>query len=147
MSIITVSSKNLGVAATQHAIGDAVGGPIPLFIDATQGTIRHVTLKDTNGATNSTSTYDVIFFRTQPAAATITDDSALVLSTDIANVIDSVSLAGMVVDSTQGFVATECDIDFDLKADGDRYLWAAIRANVASTFLINGVTLEVSVKV
>jgi hypothetical protein len=113
------------------AAGDAVGGKQTLTsaVHGTSGIARldGLTVIDKG---NQKSVLDIVFFESDPTAATITNNAAFVFSTDISKVIGRVQVAAADYQTINGIAVAQVPLTtlppVVLKANGSTSLFAAV---------------------
>lgn len=151
MSVITSITSSAKYTAAQtvtassaYTSGDAVGGKISLTGVRSNGSIQRVVLRDEAGATNVETNYTLYLFDADPSAATITNKTTFVFSTDLAKCIAAIDIAGSKVDATGGIYDMQnMDIDFVLASSGTT-LYGALVVTGTPTF---GSTSDISLDV
>jgi hypothetical protein len=122
------------ITTTPYSVGDSVGPAQTLTGALTpngSGLLESLVLLDKS---NQKVALDVLIFESSPAAATITDNSAFVFSTDDLKVIARVSIAtGDYVTVASEAVAVKSNLRTSLKSSGGNNLYAAVIASTGST--------------
>lgn len=126
-------------ASPDYSIGDAVGGKQTLTSAArtSGGTVILESIQVIDKAAQN-GALEILIFDSDPSAATITDNSAFVFSTDISKLVARISVAtsDYVTINTIG-IATLKGLGIAIKANGSANLYAAIvtpaALNLAST--------------
>lgn len=123
-------------ATPDYSAGDAVGGKQTLTSAArTSGgkvILQSLTVIDVS---NQKKDITILFFDSDPAAATITDNAAFAFSTDISKVVGRVNIADTDYETVNGkAIACLKGIGLEMKCSGSANLYAAVIATEA----ING---------
>ncbi len=130
-------SPIITVDSAAYAAGDCVGGKLTLTgamrVSGGTGILQNITVID---ASNIKPALEIILFNSNPSAATLTDNAAIVFSTDVSKIITRISVATADY-TTVGNVAIADvrNIGEIVKASGSADLFAALVATGAPDFV------------
>lgn len=120
-------------ASPDYSAGDAVGG-IQTLTSAARTSGGKVSLESLTvvDKANQKKAITVLFFDSNPAAATVTDNSAFAFSTDIAKLVGKVNVAAADYETVDSIgIACLKNIGLKMKASGSANLYAVVIAGEA----------------
>lgn len=124
------------VSTDPYADDDCIGGKLTLTdamrISGGSGTLKRIIVTD---SADLKATLDIIIFNANPTAATLTDQSAVDLSTDISKVISHINIDTTKYTSFAGVAIADVDVDRGVEAVGSANLYAAVVATGAHDYV------------
>lgn len=129
-------SPTITVDTAAYSIGDSIGGKLTLTsaVASSGGTgiLQNITVVD---ASNIKPALEILIFNADPTAATLTDQAAIALSTDVSKVIDRITINTSDYVTVAGIAIAKVNIGDVIQAVGSANLYAAINAVAAHDFV------------
>jgi hypothetical protein len=136
-----IVTPTITVSTDAYEAGDCVGGKITLTdamrVSGGTGFLQYLHIIDSS---NIKPAFDILIFNSNPTAATLTDQSAMALSTDISKVIHHIPVytsdyTSVKVDGAYEAMAN-ININKVVEAVGSANLYAALNAVAAHDFVV-----------
>jgi len=131
-----IVSPSITVDTDAYTPGDCVGGKITLTdamrVSGGSGVLQSLTVID---ASNTKPYLEVLIFNDDPTAATLTDQAAIALSTDVSKVIHRIPIYTSDYTTVAGVAMADINISKVVEAVGSKNLYLAIAATGAHDFV------------
>ncbi len=122
-----IVSPTITVDTDAYEAGDCVGGKITLTdamrVSGGSGVLQSLTVID---ASNTKPYLEVLIFNDDPTAATLTDQAAIALSTDVSKVIHRIPIYTSDYTTVAGVAMADINISKVVEAVGSKNLYACI---------------------
>ncbi len=123
------------VSADAYAAGKCVGGKLTLTdavrVSGGSGVLQNITVLD---ASATEPAFEILIFNADPTAATLTDQAAIALSTDVAKVIHRIPVYTSDYTTVAGVSIADVNVGKVVQAVGSDNLYACIAATAAHDF-------------
>ena len=130
-----IVSPSITVDTDAYTPGDCVGGKITLTdamrVSGGSGVLQSLTVIDVS---NTKPYLEVLIFNADPAAATLTDQAAIALSTDVSKVIHRISIYTSDYTTVANVAFADINVSKVVEAVGSKNLYACIAATDAHDF-------------
>jgi hypothetical protein len=130
-----IVSPTITVATSVYEADDCVGGKLTLTdavrVSGGSGVLQNITVLD---ASATKPAFEILIFNADPTAATLTDQAAIALSTDVAKVIHRIPVYTSDYTTVAGVSIADVNVGKVVQAVGSDNLYACIAATAAHDF-------------
>lgn len=131
-----IVSPTITVDTAAYQAGDCVGGKITLTdamrVAGGSGVLQSLTVTDVS---NTKPALELLIFNSDPTAATLTDQAAIALSTDVSKVIHRIPIYTSDYTTVASVAFADINISKVVEAVGSKNLYLAIAATGAHDFV------------